>query len=270
MKKYLSTTFDVMIIAQSATTIETIRHLLRHSGATMHVVSSGFDAILCSNVQRFDLVLCDCDLADPMLAEALLSMRTDTRHARVPMIGMSRQLSDIGAAFASSRMSGWLAVPLDEAEFAAMLAKWHPLAARSGPVPKPGLARGRASPSTSLDVAQALGRLRGNASLYRTILRRFVDAYPATADVFKRAAATSDHRLASSAIHDLRALAGTIGATDLVAALTPLTYAPASGGGRAFKAELETMMEQFRLTLAEVLGYLEKTAPVLAMSSEAS
>jgi CheY-like chemotaxis protein len=71
MKKFHSTTFRVMIIAQSATTIATICHVLGNSGATTQVVSNFFDAILCSNSQRFDLVLCDCDLADPMLAEAL-------------------------------------------------------------------------------------------------------------------------------------------------------------------------------------------------------
>lgn len=253
-----------MTIAQSATTIATIRHVLGNSGATTQVVSNFFDAILCSNSQRFDLVLCDCDLADPMLAEALASMRADPRHSHVPMIGMSRRLSEIGAAFASTRMSGWLAIPLDETEVAAMLAKWHPHAPRAGLAAKQGQHGLPHSPPSNLAVQQALRRLRGNIGLYRTMLRRFVDAYPATADVFKRAAAMSDRRLVFAAVHDLRALAGTIGATGLVAALTPLDDAQATGEARVFNAALETMMEQFRATLADVLDYLEQTAPVAA------
>ena len=261
MKKTLLTKFDVMIIAQSVATIAATRHLLRHSGAATHAVGNGFDAIMCSNLQQFDLVLCDCDLVNPMLSEALVSMRADARHAGVPIIGMTARLSGIGAVFAPARLSGWLSVPLDETEFAAMLAKWQPRAAIPGPVPAQGPDSAHAIAQPGLAVSQALARLRGNVGLYRTMLRRFIDVYPATTALFRRAAATSDHGLASHAVHDLFALAGTIGATALVATLVSLSLAIASGGRVTFKVELATMVDQLRVTLAEALSYLETTAP---------
>lgn len=257
MANTASPTFQVLILAHKATTIRTIRHYLRHHDACVHAVSNGVDAILSANLQRYDLVLCDCDIADPILVDALACIRADARHADLAILGMSARLSGVGASFAAARISGWLALPLDELDFLATVGRWRPAPARAGPPPAHDVGQGEAA----LAVAPALARLRGNAGLYRTMLRRFVDTHGATAAVLRQAALAADLALAARTAHDLRALAGTIGATALSDSLVLLEQAIASPQHGAFTVALALTEQQFRATLADVLAYLEATPP---------
>jgi two-component system sensor histidine kinase/response regulator len=68
---------------------------------------------------------------------------------------------------------------------------------------------------TGLDTADGLGRVGGNRTLYRKLLRHFVDQHAATAEQVRNARLEGDIALAERLAHTLKGVAGNIGATQV-------------------------------------------------------
>jgi CheY-like chemotaxis protein len=75
---------------------------------------------------------------------------------------------------------------------------------------------------SGFDLAAGLDRLQGNRSLYRKLLQDFAATYSGVGGEIRQALTAGDMDLVHSLVHNLKAVAGNLSATDLLAAVVEM------------------------------------------------
>jgi CheY-like chemotaxis protein len=206
--------------------------LLRRAGMEVVVAQNGEEALQkLANEGPFDGVLMDCQMPVMDGYTATRRLRANPAFEHLPVIAMtaSALAEDRDRALASG-MNAHIAKPLDVGQMLRTMADWitshraPPQHDEPGPYTDwaPGEGMG------PIDTADGLARCLGKTHLYRRILRGFRDANIDFSSVVGAALERAAWDQATGRVHDLKGLAGTIGAHGLHSASQALQSALAA------------------------------------------
>jgi signal transduction histidine kinase/CheY-like chemotaxis protein len=251
----------VLLVEDNDVNRDVARELLELAGLTVHVAANGQEATESVDQTDYDAVLMDLHMPVMDGCEATRAIRSDARHASLPIIAMTASaLAEDRQRCLEAGMNGHIRMPMDPAQLFGVLATWLPPGASSdqddgnGPtsqrlalaVQSRALAQSNedAPPSAAvrtLDSAAAIARLGGNTVLYRRLLRRFLESQQDAGQQIHAALGRGDVGPAVARVHALCGTAGNIGANEVHRAAQGLETALRSGNppSPSLAAELE-------------------------------
>jgi two-component system sensor histidine kinase/response regulator len=257
----------ILLVEDHPLNQELARELLRRAGMEVVLAENGQDALArLADAGPFDGVLMDCQMPVMDGYAATEALRRNPAWSGLPVIAMtaSALVDDRDRALASG-MNAHITKPLNVELMLRTMAQWIAVgrastgesAAPAGPTwPPPGASR-------VIDTVDGLARCLGKASLYRRMLHGFRQAKAAFPAEFRAALAAGRHADAHRSVHDLKGLAGTIGAHTLQASARALQEAlgPAGSGTPAphFEAAFATALADLAEVLADI-DQLDATA----------
>ncbi|MGQ9364735.1 response regulator [Azospirillum sp. ST 5-10] len=236
------------------------RETLERYGAAVVAAGDGGEAVALarSGDARFDAVLMDVQMPGMDGFETTRLLRTLPGFARLPIIAATA--SALPADIVRCREAGMddhVAKPLDPDRLVATLARHIGIAA---PPPAGGRRDGYGDLPADLpgiDLADALHRVQGDTVLYRDLMAAFAAGHADVGDVIVAALAAGDLATAKAAAHDLKSLAGSLGASRLSAAADAVQIAAGRGDRAAAEAPLPVLRDQ----LAALLESARRLAP---------
>jgi CheY-like chemotaxis protein len=209
----------VLLVEDLPLNQELAMELLQRAGIEVGIAHDGEQAL--QMLQRadppFDGVLMDCQMPVMDGYTATERIRSTDRWKELPVIAMT------ASAMAADRervlrcgMNDHITKPLDLTRMFTIMARWIIPA-------KPALAEGHSLQPpvqglalSTLDTADGLARCMGNLDLYRRLLRAFCKNQDGFDLRFKAARESGQHEAAFRLAHDLKGLAGNIGARNLM------------------------------------------------------
>jgi two-component system sensor histidine kinase/response regulator len=234
--------------------------LLEGVGATVEVANDGLEAVRKLLDQpappNFDLVLMDLQMPEMDGYQATRKIRSDPRFASFPIIAMTAHATiEERQKCLDAGMNGHVSKPIDPSSLFDTLERFVSPAMkdRAAPQQEPAtaaVAEADALPEVpGLNTAEGLMRVAGNQKLYRKLLRQFSTTEADAAQRIAAALAGNDRVLAERLAHNLKGVAGNLGAPAVQNAAASLEKAIASS---APEAEIEV----WRVSLAESLAPL--------------
>ncbi|HYR25918.1 MAG TPA: response regulator, partial [Aquabacterium sp.] len=212
----------VLLVEDQPVNQELACDILARAGLSVVTAANGQECL--AALERdgpFDGVLMDCQMPVMDGYTATERIRARSEWQQLPVIAMT------ASAMATDRervlrcgMNDHITKPLDLGQMFTIMARWiHP----SQPALPPHEDPEGAVPLTrlpSLDTTDGLSRCMGNLALYHRLLRGFARTQQDFAE--RIAAATADRQEVAQRVHDLKGLAGNIGATRLLQATIEL------------------------------------------------
>ena len=211
----------LLVVEDNAINQMVARRLLEGAGAAVVLASSGPDAlnILSARGSRFDAVLMDIQMPGMDGYETLRLMRERLGLSRLPVLAMTANAlpSDRERSLAAG-MVDHIGKPFEPERLIAVIVSCLDRAADATGATLPGF-----------DLKTALIRTMGDADLLRDIMGEFARLYAGTAAELRAMAAASDLGGLRRLSHELKAVAGNIGANDLYRAVERLSTAARVG-----------------------------------------
>ena len=215
----------VLLVEDNAINQQIAREILAGAGILVEVAGTGEEAVelLQEPVPRYDAVLMDLHMPGMGGYAATRLIRSRPANRELPVIAMTADAmaQDLESCLAAG-MNDHVAKPIDVDKLFATLTRWiggaHP--PRGG---AEGDAGGPVSPEfpaglPGIESAEGLYRLNGNARLYRQLLDGFAAGHAADATAVRAALEGGDLPLAQRLLHNLKGLAGNLGARCLAEA----------------------------------------------------
>ena len=259
------------------------REILERAGAAVTVAATGRQAVDCvrAAAQPFDAVLLDVQMPDMDGFAATAAIRALPGGRDLPIIAMTASaLPADRQRCLDNGMDAHVPKPLDLPQLFATLARWigPPLVAirpctpcAAGPIPSRGqtMLTAAASPGIAMppvavsdrwagdlpsdlpgiDLADALNRLGDDAVLFRRFVGQFASGYGDVADRISAALGSGDLTAAKGIAHELKSVAGNVGAVRLSAAADAVQIAAQRGDGAAADAQLPVLHAELALVL---------------------
>jgi PAS domain S-box-containing protein len=230
--------------------------LLRRAGMEVITAANGREALQrLAEDGPFDGVLMDCQMPVMDGYSATRLLRENPAWRRLPVIAMtaSALAADRERALASG-MNAHIAKPLDVELMLRTMAEWiapaEALPGRDEPPPVTDWAPdGLGGP---IDILDGLAHCVGNADLYRRMLRGFRRAHADLEDTLRAASLPASTDELMGRLHDLKGLAGNIGAKGLQAAAQALHAALVAGDRAAVDARRALVSAELRDALREI------------------
>jgi two-component system, sensor histidine kinase and response regulator len=226
--------------------------LLRRAGMAVVVAGNGEEALqrLASD-GPFDGVLMDCQMPVMDGYKATRTLRATPEWQKLPVIAMtaSALAEDRDRALASG-MNAHITKPIRVESMLLTMARW--IGARGAPPLDESAFVGSATAAggaSAIDTADGLAHCAGDAGLYRRLLQGFRNAETGFSDDLDAALAGPHWDDAVRRTHDMKGLAGTIGAQRLHAAVTQLHEALTA----QHLAEATALAPEVKTELARVL-----------------
>jgi CheY-like chemotaxis protein/HPt (histidine-containing phosphotransfer) domain-containing protein len=243
----------ILLVEDNDINRELALELLGAAGIEVAVACDGRQALALLEQQSFDGVLMDCQMPVMDGYEATRRLRQQPRLRDLPVIAMTADAMawDRGKALAAG-MNDHLAKPIDVEQLFAALARWL---RRPGSEPGAAAACGAGLPATLPGIDQRIGRAStgGNEALYRRVLGMFAAEHGGFAARFRAARSAGDALAATRMAHDLKSVAGTIGACEVQKAAARLERACADA---APERDLEELLGGVERELAPVMSGL--------------
>ncbi|CAO3447783.1 response regulator [Azospirillum largimobile] len=283
----------LLLADDNAISQQVAREILERAGAAVTVAATGRQAVDCvrAAAQPFDAVLLDVQMPDMDGFAATAAIRALPGGRHLPIIAMTASaLPADRQRCLDNGMDAHVPKPLDLPQLFATLARWigPPLVAirpstpcAPGPIPSrgqtmltaaasPGIATppvavsGRSAgdlPSDlpGIDLADALNRLGGDAGLFRRFIGQFASGYGDVADRISAALGSGDLTTAKGIAHELKSVAGNVGAVRLSAAADAVQIAAQRGDAAAAAAQVPVLHAELALVL-ESAALLAATA----------
>ena len=171
----------------------------------------------------FDAVLMDLQMPEMDGYQATAKLRSEPRFASLPIIAMTAHATiEERQRCLAAGMNDHVSKPIDPRNLFETISRFYKPTQRAAGDDRPATvaavdhARERPPglpPIAGLDIADGLARVGGNETLYRTLLRKFVDEHAATAEQVREARAKGDTTSAERLAHTLKGVAGNIGAS---------------------------------------------------------
>jgi two-component system sensor histidine kinase/response regulator len=182
-------------------------------------------------------------------------LRSHPELRALPVIAMtaSALAEDRDRALAAG-MNAHIAKPLNVAQMLRTMAEWIVSSRTAPPLDEPGPVTDWA-PGIGMgpiDTADGLARCLGKTHLYRRLLRGFRDANADFAAAVGAALGSADWKQASSRVHDLKGLAGTIGAHGLHSASQALHAALGARDAQAAARWFDHVSAELGAVLREI------------------
>jgi CheY-like chemotaxis protein len=245
----------VLLVEDHPLNQELACELLRRAGMEVVLACNGREALdKLAAEGPFDGVLMDCQMPVMDGYTATQTLRADPANARLPVIAMTASaLAEDRERALASGMNAHIAKPLNVAQMLSTMADWIVTSRPRAAPAEPGAMTDWMPPEGAalIDTTDGLARCLGKSHLYRRVLQGFRDAhldFTARLDEALMHGAWKDaHRRA----HDLKGLAGTIGAHGLHAGAHALQAALAAEDEQAVArwrpqvtSELDSVLEE--------------------------
>ena len=251
----------VLLVEDHPLNQELASELLRRAGVQVELAGDGQQALdRLAAEPAFDAVLMDCQMPVMDGYEATRRLRLDPRWRDLPVIAMTASAfaDDRDRALASG-MNAHITKPLDVEAMLRTLADW--VGERRSAVP--ALANAEAGPaSTVLDTADGLARCMGKPELYQRLLQGFCASETGVADRLSAALAQGRTADAARLAHDLKGLAGTVGAHRLKLSAQALEVGIGAQQDDATRAALAQVTTDLAAVLDQIDTRLEAPPPV--------
>ena len=227
------------------------REVLEQAGFIVVVANDGREAVTAVTEGKYDAVLMDIQMPHLDGLAATREIRAwESQQARTatPIIAMTAHAmaGDAEKSIAAG-MNDHITKPLNPEQLFGALAK--AIRPRQGigkdaaptPAARPAAAEAVSLPAElpGIDIADGLGRIGGNARLYRDILKRLASDFADASDRFAQLLADNDLDGAKRLAHSLKGVAANVGAKDLsqVAAAAEAACARGSAPDRVAAAQ---------------------------------
>ena len=242
------------------------REILEDAGLLVEVADNGQLALEMAQQSAFDLVFMDMQMPVMDGVTATREIRKIAALADLPIVAMTANAMEQDRQLCiAAGMNDSLTKPIDPHALWDALMRWIPTVKAA----QADAGAGTASASSNgadhwlagvpgLDVALGLGYMRGNESLYRSVLGRFVATQGHAPAKIHDALANGDIAAAEMLAHTVKSVAGNIGARKIQSLAGELeqalrTYAPPTLVQERL-AQLEQPMAALTECLAERLG----------------
>ena len=242
----------VLLVEDNAINQELARDLLTRAGLRVRVAQHGREALDALQQEDFDAVLMDCQMPVMDGYAATRAIRAQPRWRDLPVIAMTANamVGDRERVLAAG-MNDHIPKPIRVDRLLATLARWIAPGARARePLDWEQL--------PGLDSRAALAEMMGNRSLYRRLLCMFRDREAGFVARFRAALADSDRELPLRLAHDLKSVAGSIGAHALREHAQALEQACVEG---AEPGRLEALLTAVQAALAPLIDGLRELQP---------
>jgi two-component system sensor histidine kinase/response regulator len=241
----------VLLVEDQPMNQELACDLLERAGLSVATAANGQECLdkLASD-GPFDGVLMDCQMPVMDGYTATERIRARPEWHSLPVIAMT------ASAMAADRervlqcgMNDHITKPLDLGQMFTIMARWI-TPSKPAIAPKP-MAPMPMSPTTlsNLDTADGLARCMGNMSLYQRLLKGFAKTQHDFSQQFANAA---DDEAALLIAHTLKGLAGNIGATRLLQAVTQLEASMQTKNADETQANLAITLDALQAVLADI------------------
>ncbi|WP_084461480.1 PAS domain S-box protein [Curvibacter gracilis] len=256
----------LLVVEDNELNQQVAAELLSDAGFVVELAGNGQQALAKLRQQPVDLVLMDMQMPvmDGLEATRAIRAQPDTRHLPVIAMTANAMAADRELCLAAG-MNDHLAKPVNPDDLWRVLARWlKPTGRQPGPLP---VREGDAIPVSlpteiaGLDVSLGLKRVMGKRSLYRSMLDRFVAGQQATLRELPQALAAQDWPLAERLAHNLKGLAGNLGASALQQRAAELEGAIGRReSAQALQGLSEATLQWLAALLAELQAWLSAQA----------
>jgi signal transduction histidine kinase/CheY-like chemotaxis protein/HPt (histidine-containing phosphotransfer) domain-containing protein len=231
---------QVLLVEDNAVNQQIAVELMTSAGIVVDVADNGRIALdKLEAGRRYDIVLMDLQMPEMDGYAVTEAMRADTRFGTLPIVAMTAHaMAEERARCLACGMNDHITKPIDPKVLFDTLARWgrrvaataHGVLAECTPTP----------PANGwIDTASALRRMSGNVALYHKVLAQFIIDHGNLPRQVEQLLGAGDRLAASQAVHDLRGVAGNIGASALADVASELE--------RAIRTEREdaALLERF-------------------------
>ncbi|WP_434614842.1 response regulator [Azospirillum sp. B2RO_4] len=285
----------LLLADDNAISRQVAQEILERAGASITTADTGRQAVECvrTSEQPFDAVLLDVQMPDMDGFAATAAIRALPGGQKLPIIAMTASaLPADRQRCLDNGMDAHVPKPLDLPQLFATLARWigPPLVAvrpstpcGAGPIPPRGeamlMAAGTsasgiaaASPAPAgrganlpdelpgIDLADALNRLDGDAGLFRRFIGQFAGSYGDVVERIAGALEGGDLSAAKSIAHELKSVAGNVGARRLSESADSVQIAAQRGDAAAAAAEVPVLRAELALVLDSARRLQAETA----------
>jgi PAS domain S-box-containing protein len=257
----------VLLVEDNAINREIALTILDRAGIVVRVACDGREALEMLEREPFDGVLMDCQMPVMDGYEATRALRRQPRWQSLPVIAMTANamVGDREKVLAAG-MNDHVAKPIDVEQLFAAMARWiRPSAPAAAPAA--AAAATDAAPAAAVDAAAAavdvragVAAMMGDEALYRRLLRMFLDREADFVERFRRARAEGQAAAAMRLAHDLKSVAGSLGAEPLRCAAAQLEQGCRDGDDAAVEAALRRLEGPLQAAMAQ-LRTLEAESP---------
>jgi PAS domain S-box-containing protein len=204
----------LLLVEDNPINQELAAQLLADAGIEVVVAGNGASAIETLSQQRFDGVLMDCQMPVMDGYDATREIRRRPQWAALPVIAMTANAmaGDREKALAAG-MNDHIAKPIVVDAMFDTIARWVSVA-NAAPVAPPAAGDVLAD-LPGIDARAGRANTAGNDKLFVRLLLKFREAQRDFAAAFAAERSAADRDAAIRRVHDLRAIAGTLGATAL-------------------------------------------------------
>lgn len=193
------------------------RAMLEGQPVTVDVATNGIEALGLLRQRRYDLAFIDIQMPGMdglSVTRELRALEAVGGRARTPVVALTANAfaSDVQTSLQAG-CDRHLAKPFAKAQLLEVLAELATVPAAAAV----NFAPPEPTPATGLDRAAAVQRLGGDEALFQRVVEHAAVFMEGWAQAFERAHAEGDTAQALRLAHDLKAVAGTLGATELAA-----------------------------------------------------
>jgi PAS domain S-box-containing protein len=246
---------QVLLVEDNEINQQVAKEIMEGAGLVVTIANNGQEAVNAVKENEYDAVLMDVQMpvmdgyeATRKIREWEVRMRKaeggiktegtedasnlQPRTYNMPIIAMTAHaMAGDEDKCLEAGMNDHVAKPIDPDKLFSTLQKWIKPSEQRVPVQQPEVSAEQSEPDkaaiaenelpeslSGFDLADGLKRLQGNKTLYRKLLLNFAKDYNRLADEIREALDAEDFDQAHSLVHNLKGLAGNLGATDLQAA----------------------------------------------------
>jgi two-component system, sensor histidine kinase and response regulator len=274
----------LLLAEDNAISRDVAREILERAGARVDTAENGRQALaaILSNSQSFDAVLMDVQMPDMDGFEATAAIRALPGAETLPIIAMTASaLPADRQRCLDQGMNDHVPKPFDIDQLFDVLTRWigPPLVSAAGgeqggaegvPVSSSGFAaNGLPDHLPGIDREDALNRLDGDVGLLRRFVASFAQNYSGVAEGVAAALDAGDLPRAKALGHELKSVAGNIGARRLSAAADAVQVAAHLNDAEGIAAQLPILRSELRAVL-ESAKILDDTKPSDAVPPQTS
>ena len=254
----------LLLVEDNAINQQIARELLEHAGMEVEVVGNGRIAVervlgcpmAPSGELPWDLVLMDLQMPEMDGYTATATIRRESRFRDLPILAMTAHvLAEERDKCYLAGMNDYISKPIDPQVLFTTLSRWLP-------IPQPPAA---AAPDPSfppilrVDTERAVGRVAGNAALYRKLLLDLTIQQQQKTRELEEAMASGDMVMLGYLAHALKGVAGNLGLESVWGFSAELESL--SGSPQALLAEVHESLGNLVQDFEEVCGHIVAALP---------